>query len=123
MPWTLLPNDYVSWQARDENSAWLALKDEQLAGRYLVTFEADGRISKMESDRLLLEGNDTYQREVGLKQDYAVVNGFNVPTRLDYTWTLEDGTVSSHYAFSVSEVTYHGQRGVLAALEHSGSFE
>jgi hypothetical protein len=104
MPWALLPNPHVGWRARDDRSAWLEITEPGLAGRYLVTFAPDGRIERMETDRLLMEGNGTMQREVGLKLDYGVRNGFNVPTRMDYRWVLGDGSLGSHYAFEVSDL-------------------
>jgi hypothetical protein len=104
MPWALLPNDNVVWRPNDATSAYLEITRDGLEGRYLVTFGVDGRIERMETDRLLLEGNHTLQREVGLKLDYAEINGFRVPTRMDYRWTLEDGSLSSHYDFAVKAI-------------------
>lgn len=105
MPWALLPNDHVRWDIRDESSAWLSIAREGLGGRYLVTFGDDGRIEQMETDRLLMEGNGTMQREVGRKLAYREVEGFMVPTRMDYRWYLKDGTLSSHYTFALTELT------------------
>lgn len=99
MPWALLPNPHVAWRARDDESAWLEITRAGLAGRYLVTLGADGRIAQMATDRLLIEGNHVWQREVGLKLDYAERNGFRIPQRMEYRWYLEDGALSSHYAF------------------------
>ncbi len=105
MPWALLPNESVTWEARDHRSAVLRITRPDLAGAYVVTFGEDGRIEEMASDRLLMEGNLTVQFEVGQKLDYRVVEGFMVPTRLDYQWTLADGTVSSHFRSEVRELT------------------
>lgn len=104
MPWALLPNAHVQWQPRDDNSAWLAITRQGLEGRYLVTFGSDGRIERMETDRLLMEGNFTMQREVGRKLDYREVEGFMIPTRMDYRWYLEDGSLSSHYEFALQDL-------------------
>lgn len=104
MPWALLPNRHVAWAARDASSAWLEITREGLAGRYLVTFAEDGAIRSMETDRLLMEGNRTMQREVGLKLDYGEVGGFRVPTRMDYRWYLADGSLNSRYAFEVTDL-------------------
>lgn len=104
MPWALLPNPHVAWRARDDRSAWLALTGPGLAGRYLVRFGPDGRIERMETDRLLMEGNGTMQREVGLKRDYHIRNGFNVPTRMEYRWYLGDDSLISHYDFTVTDL-------------------
>ena len=106
MPWALLPNANVEWVANDESSAYLEVTREGLEARYLVSFAPDGRIERMETDRLLMEGNGTMQREVGLKLDYRQVNGFMVPLRMDYRWTLEDGSPVSHYEFEASGVRY-----------------
>ena len=105
MPWALLPNPYVSWRPRDDKSAFLEITRDGLEGRYLVTFGSDGRIERMETDRLLMEGNHLMQREVGLKLDYREVQGFRIPTKMDYRWYLADGTLSSHYRFDLREMT------------------
>lgn len=106
MPWAFLPNDHVAWEARDESSALLRITRPGLDGAYIVSFGDDGQITEMATDRLLMEGNETMQREVGQKLDYREVGGFMVPTRMDYLWTLEDGTVSSHYRFTVRDVEW-----------------
>ncbi|MFV0333840.1 MAG: DUF6920 family protein [Tropicimonas sp.] len=103
MPWALLPNDHVVWEARDDTSAFLRVTRPNLQGAYIVRFGADGRIEEMATDRLLMEGNGIMQSETGLKLDYREQDGFMVPTRMDYLWTLEDGTVSSHYRFTVRD--------------------
>lgn len=104
MPWALLPNEHVAWEARNEASARLRITRPGLEGAYIVRFGDDGRITEMATDRLLMEGNGTMQFEVGQKLDYREVGGFMVPTRMDYLWTLEDGTVSSHYRFAVQDL-------------------
>lgn len=106
MPWALLPNDYVAWEARDESSALLRITRPGLDGAYIVSFGDDGQIIEMATDRLLMEGNETMQREVGQKLDYREVGGFMVPTRMDYLWTLDDGAVSSHYRFAVRDLEW-----------------
>lgn len=106
MPWALLPNPHVRWVGNDEASAYLETSREGLAARYLVTFAPDGSIESMATDRLLTEGNGTMQKEVGLKLDYREVNGLRIPSRMDYRWTLADGSLVSHYTFDVSDVRY-----------------
>lgn len=106
MPWALLPNDYVAWEARDETSAVLRITRPGLDGAYIVSFGRDGQITEMATDQLLMEGNETMQREVGQKLEYRNVGGFMVPTRMDYLWTLEDGAVSSHYRFAVRDLEW-----------------
>lgn len=111
MPWALLPNAHVKWRAKDETSAYLEITRPGLTGRYLVRFGGDGHISSMETDRLLMEGNGSMQRETGLKLDYRDVNGFRVPTRMDYKWVADDGRLISHYTFHVESVRHiHGEK-------------
>jgi hypothetical protein len=105
-PWVLLPGAYHHWEAHNEVQAWLVLDHEQLQGRYLVTFGDDGRITQMETPGLMLHGNFSRLREVGQKLDYAQRNGIMVPTRYDYRWYDEEGTLDSHYQFTLHDLTY-----------------
>lgn len=102
MPWALLPNPHVAWRGRDDCSAWLEITREGLAGRYLVTFGADGSIAQMATDRLLIEGSHVWQREVGLKLDDAQHSRFRLPQRMAYRWYLKDGALSSHDDFHLT---------------------
>lgn len=104
MPWALLPNDFVAWQANDETSAYLRITHDDLEGAYLVTFGPEGQIISMEGDRLLMEGNETMQRELGLKSEYREVGGFMVPTRLEYRWHDDSGTLISHFQSVISDL-------------------
>lgn len=104
MPWALLPNEYVKWEPRDDRSALLRITRAGLDGAYIVHFGEDGRIAEMATERLLMEGNWIMQKEHGRKLDYREIGGFMVPTRMEYRWTLEDGTLSSHYSFAVHDL-------------------
>lgn len=104
MPWALLPNGHVRWIAIDDASAYLEITCAGLAGRYLVNFGPDGRIDSMDTDRLLMEGNGTMQRETGRKLDYREVGGFRIPTRMDYRWTAADGSLVSQCEFTVENL-------------------
>lgn len=106
MPWAMLPNAQVKWVANDDTSAYLEITRPGLAGHYLVRYGDDGHIASMESDRLLMEGNGTMPREIGLKLDYRVVNGFKTPTRMDYRRLANDGQLISHYAFRASSLRH-----------------
>lgn len=97
MPWALLPNDFAAWEPNDDQSAYLTITLDDLAGRYLVSFGARGEILSMNGDRLLVEGNELMQREEGTKSNYAEINGFMVPTHLEYSWYNEDDALISHF--------------------------
>lgn len=103
MPWALLPNDFVVWEAIDDTSARLRITYSDLQGAYLVTFGPDGEIISMDGDRLLMEGNETLQREVGLKSEYRETGGFMLPTRLEYRWYDDADTLISHFQSEISD--------------------
>lgn len=102
MPWALLPNEFVAWEAKDETSAYLRLTHGNLEGAYLVSFGSEGEIVSMDGDRLLLEGNELMQREVGLKSEYRELGGFMVPTRLEYRWYDQADVLISHFRSEIS---------------------
>lgn len=104
MPWTLLPNDFVVWEESDETSAHLRITHGDLEGSYFVSFGPDGEIVSMNGDRLLMEGNETMQREVGLKSEYREIGGFMVPTRLEYLWHDNTDAPISHFQSEISDL-------------------
>lgn len=104
MPWALLPNDFVVWEENDNTSARLRITQGNLEGSYLVSFGPDGEIVSMNGDRLLLEGNETMQREVGLKSEYREIGGFMVPTRLEYRWYDATDSLISHFQSEISDL-------------------
>ncbi|SHI00399.1 DUF6544 family protein [Marivita hallyeonensis] len=104
MPWALLPNDFVVWEENDETSAYLRITHRDLEGAYLVTFGPDGEIVSMNGDRLLMEGNETMQREVGGKSQYREIGGFMLPTRLEYRWYDQSGALISRFQSEISDL-------------------
>jgi hypothetical protein len=104
MPWALLPNEYVTWDEHDADTAYLTITHGDLEGRYIVRFAPNGAITVMEGDRLLMEGNGTLQREVGQKSNYQTVNGFMVPTHLDYRWFDKDDELISRFKSRISNL-------------------
>lgn len=104
MPWALLPNNFVAWDENDASSACLRISHADLAGRYLFCFGADGEIVSMDGDRLLMEGNAAMRREVGKKSDYAEINGFMVPTRMDDRWYDRNDRLISHFASRITNL-------------------
>lgn len=105
-PWALLPNALVDWEAKSSSQAWLVLNHGDLQGRYLVTFDRLGRITRMETPGLMLHGNDNRLREVGEKSAYREVNGFMVPTAFDYRWYDENDELDSRYRLTMNDIRY-----------------
>lgn len=100
-PWALLPDQYKTWEPKDDHQAYLVLKGGKLKGRYLVTFNEQNQIISMETDETMLHGNNEWLREVGKKKDYRLVNGFYIPTRMEYEWYDEKEKLYNFYYFDV----------------------
>lgn len=105
-PWALLPSKYVYWEAIDHSNAYLILNYNNYKGRYKVTFGSDGKIIKMETTDFMLHGNDGKLKEIAKKSNYKEINGFMVPTKMDYSWFREDGVLDSHYEFEITSINY-----------------
>ncbi len=105
-PWALLPNEYINWFPKDENHAYLEIKYSGLKGRYLVTFNEKNQIIRMETEDYMLHGNEAKLREVGDKSEYKEINGFMLPTHLEYSWYEENGNLDSNYIFNIENIEY-----------------
>lgn len=106
-PWALLPNEYIKWLAVDDKHAYLEISYKDLKGKYLVTFNEKNQIVQMETEDYMLHGNDSRLREVGKKSEYKEINGFMVPTHMEYTWYMENGEIDSNYIFDINKIEYN----------------
>ena len=104
-PWALLPDSYKKWEPKNENQAYLVLQGD-LKGRYLVTFNEQNQIIRMETEDVMMHGNHEWLREVGEKKNYKLVEGFYVPTRMEYTWYDRENKRNTKYFFDVLEIRY-----------------
>lgn len=105
-PWALLPGEYVAWLPKDDKHAYLEITYNNLKGRYLVTFNDKNQIIRLETEDYILHGNEAKLREVGEKSNYKEINGFMIPTHMNYSWYEEDGTLDSNYIFDISDIEY-----------------
>ena len=106
-PWALLPNEYIKWLPVDDKHAYLEISYKDLKGKYLVTFNEKNQIVQMETEDYMLHGNDSRLREVGKKSEYKEINGFMVPTHMEYTWYMENGEIDSNYIFDINKIEYN----------------
>ena len=106
-PWALLPNEYISWSAKDDTHAYLNIDYKNYKGSYLVSFNDQHQITKMETETTMLHGNFEELREVGEKLNYEEINGFMVPTRMQYYWYYADNLINSEYNFDISDIEYN----------------
>ncbi len=105
-PWALLPNEYVKWSPIDDQHVYLDITYNNLKGRYLVTINEKGQITKLETPEYMLHGNSQKLREVGEKSDYKEINGFMIPTHMNYKWYTESNELDSHYEFDIYDIKY-----------------
>lgn len=105
-PWALLPNEYIKWRAIDNNHAYLEIIYADFKGKYLVTFNEKNQIIRMETESFMLHGNEAKLREVGEKSEYKEINGFMLPTHMEYTWYEENGNIDSSYKFDIENIEY-----------------
>lgn len=105
-PWALLPSEYVKWSPIDDQHAYLDITYDKLKGRYLVTINEKGQITKLETPEYMLHGNSQKLREVGEKSEYKEINGFMIPTHMNYKWYTENNELDSHYEFDIYNIEY-----------------
>ena len=105
-PWALLPSKYVKWSAVDDQHAYLDITYNNLKGRYLVTINEKGQITKLETPEYMLHGNSEKLREVGEKSEYKEINGFMIPTHMNYSWYKENNELDSNYVFDIYDIQY-----------------
>ena len=96
-PTMLLPGRHLRWEAVDAQRARAHVKDGALTASMLCSFEADGALTRCESDdRLLRFTGDVPQRWVGARWvmtrgDYRPFGALRVPTTMSVTWQLPEG--------------------------------
>jgi hypothetical protein len=96
-PTMLLPGRHLRWEAVDAQSARAHVRDGALNASMLCRFDADGALTRCESeDRLLRFAGDVPQRWVGARwvmtrSDYRPLGALRVPTTMSVTWQLPDG--------------------------------
>jgi hypothetical protein len=96
-PTMLLPGRHLRWEAVDDRRARAHVKDGALSASMLCSFEADGALTRCESDdRLLRFSGDVPQRWVGARwvmtrSDYRPFGALRVPTTMSVSWLMPEG--------------------------------
>jgi hypothetical protein len=96
-PTMLLPGRHLRWEAVDEQRARAHVKDGTVTASMLCSFEADGALTRCESDdRLLRFAGDVPQRWVGARWvmtrgDYRPFGALRLPTAMSVRWLMPDG--------------------------------
>lgn len=107
MPTNLLPGKYISWEAVDDQSAYLKMDYQGQSVKYLVTFtESQGLIEKIETKRYK---DDQLTDWVGQFGSYIWIDGMIIPTRIKANWLI-DGELKPYADFQVKKFDYHYPR-------------
>jgi len=102
-PTNLLPRENLHWSPIDSSSARLTFEYNDLSVYYIVTFNENDEIVRMETER--------YMEDKGLKpwtgkvNEYRRINGVRVPTVIEASWNLEEGEYT-YGRFKIQTIEY-----------------
>jgi len=87
-PTNLLPSEWLSWSAIDEQTAKLSFNYKNVSFSFTVLFNEIGEITQMETQRFMTET----RREIWICQfrDYQNKNGMMIPLWGEVSWLLEN---------------------------------
>jgi hypothetical protein len=103
-PTNLLPSDRLQWHAINETSAKITLTYNTLSLFYIVTFNENDQICKLETKRYY--ENNTLKTWIGECFKYKEINGVKVPTVLKASWIINK--IEHNYAlFQLEEIEYN----------------
>lgn len=103
LPTNLLPSENKKWTAIDANTARLTLTGAEHEVYYDITFNDQGQIVEMETQRF--KGEESKETWIGRVGEYVEVEGMRVPSRIKGIWRLDSGDY--HYAdFKVEKFEY-----------------
>ncbi len=92
MPTALLPDNGVTWEAKDDDSARATLVDGANRASLLFTFAADGSITRIVGERYRDEsGQNVLRPWVGKHSHYTRIDGMMIPTEGEVGWVMPDG--------------------------------
>jgi hypothetical protein len=91
LPTSLLPSDYLSWEAINKNSAAVVIRYRNISMKVIFNFNEDGEISSVESDERYMFANGKYNAEKwkGYFKNYKEFSGIKVPTEVEAEWKLK----------------------------------
>ena len=102
-PTNLLPGNKMKWLPVDDSTAKLIFEHKGLSVYYMVTFNDNNEIEKLETERHM--GDEGLKKWVGRVSDYHEVNGMKVPSVIEASWLLDDGKYT-YGRFRVQQTHY-----------------
>jgi hypothetical protein len=95
LPTALLPREGLAWEAVDDSTARVTLRDAGLAVSLDVHFDAAGGIARVEAERYRdVNGAGVLTPFVGHFREYAPVQGMRIPMQGEVEWILPEGRLS-----------------------------
>lgn len=91
LPSALLPDERLSWEAVDDTSARVTVRDGSVEASGVYLFGPDGMPSGFRARRHRTEGDRQMLRDwEGWYRDYREVDGLRVPGAFGVAWTVDD---------------------------------
>jgi hypothetical protein len=103
-PTNLLPSERLQWSAIDSDTAKLTFNYKELSILFLVTFNAGGEITQMETNRFM--DKDHKEIWIGKLADYKEMNGILIPNTIEAIWRLEKGDYP-YARFYIKKIDYN----------------
>ena len=102
-PTNLLPSANLQWSPIDDQRANLTYSYDNLELSYVVTFNAKGEITQLETQRYMEdEGLTTW---IGRVTEYQSVNDMKIPMEIEAIWEIE-GTQHPYARFTVTKIEH-----------------
>jgi len=103
-PTSLLPGEFLEWQAINDTSAKLLYKYNNMSLVYTVRFNDKDEIEQLETERYMGEGG--LQKWIVKCANYKKRNGMFIPTTAEVLWRLKDWDFS-YAKFNVKKLEYN----------------
>jgi hypothetical protein len=103
MPTNFLPDEHKKWTPMNENSAKITFTHDRHTVFYVVYFNEEGQIIRLETERYM--DKDRLEKWVGHVSDYRQVNGMMIPHEITATWMLKEAE-HTYARFHVQKFEY-----------------
>ncbi|MFW6019229.1 MAG: DUF6544 family protein [Bacteroidales bacterium] len=87
MPTNLLPGQYIAWKPIDEYTAKLEMNYFQQHGYYIIHFQENGAVEKIETERYK---DDKLEKWEGTFHDYKEIEKMMIPQRIKASWVIDN---------------------------------
>ncbi|MEQ9442999.1 MAG: hypothetical protein RIG62_28435 [Cyclobacteriaceae bacterium] len=103
-PTNLLPSRYLRWSPHTTHSAKLSFDYHGLSVYYLVYFNEQGEITRLETERYM--SHNCMESWVGELSQYQLWHGVRIPTVIKATWKLSEGDYT-YAEFLLKDIIYY----------------